>query len=335
VDRVRNWFFCATILAPAFTTFKEHDPMTSQAGRFAARSHAAGLSVHREIELSAGPIEYDDTGGDGPVLVLLPGLFMDSSLWAHVVADLTPGHRCVTPTLPLGAHRRPMRADADLSPHGQARLVAELLERLELEDVTLVGNDTGGAIVQLVAANDALSRRVGRIVLVSCEAFDNVPPGLTGKTVVMTGKLPPALFGLFFQQMRLKPLRRMPIAFGWLTRRGDDAVARWIRPALTDRAIRRDAVRVLRELGTHRRMLVDLDDRLAAFDRPALVVWASEDRVMPPEHGRRLAGLLPQGRLVEIDDSYTLIPLDRADRLAEVIGRFARASQRPEVEATG
>jgi pimeloyl-ACP methyl ester carboxylesterase len=199
------------------------------------------VTMRREIDLSAGTIAYDDTGGDGPAIVLLGGLLMDSSLYEDVIARLAPGHRCIAITLPMGAHRHPMRDDADLSPHGLARLVAELIERLELDDVTLVGNDTGGALVQLVAVDDHRAARVGRIVLVSCDAFDNFPPGLTGKTIVLTGRLPPALFGLFMQQMRLRPLRRLPVAFGWLTKRGDAATARWIRPVLTDRAIRRDA----------------------------------------------------------------------------------------------
>src|SRR5437764_10689949 len=172
----------------------------------------------REIELSAGTIEYEDTGGDGPVLVLLHGLMMDASLWDGPIADLSADHRCVAPTLPLGAHRHPMHADADLSPPGIARLVAEFLDRLGLQDVTLAGNDTGGALAQLLMAEGAA--RVGRVVLASCDAFDNFPPGLTGKTLVTAGKLPPAMFGLFMQQMRLRPLRRLPVAFGWLTRRG-------------------------------------------------------------------------------------------------------------------
>ena len=176
----------------------------------------------REIALSTGTIDYEDTGGEGPVIVLLHGLLMDASLWDDVVAELD-GYRCIVPTLPLGAHRHGMDPDADLSPRGMARLVAELLERLDLDDVTLVGNDTGGAIVQLVAGD--APARVGRIVLVSCDAFDNFPPGLTGRTLVRTGKLPPALFGLFMQQMRLRPLRRLPLAFGWLTMRGDAATA--------------------------------------------------------------------------------------------------------------
>jgi pimeloyl-ACP methyl ester carboxylesterase len=286
--------------------------------------------MSHEIELSAGTIEYEDTGGDGPVVVLLAGLLMDSSLWHDVIAELTPGVRCVAPTLPLGAHRSGMRADADLSPQGLARLVVELLERLDLDDVTLVGNDTGGALVQLVAAGGA--PQVGRIVLVSCDAFDNFPPGLTGKTIVMTGKLPPALFGLFMQQMRFRILRRLPLAFGWLTKRGDARTARWIRPVLEDGRIRRNAVRVLRGIGHNRRVLSDIAERLRDFDRPALVVWASEDRVMPREHGRRLAELLPHGALVEIDDSYTLIPLDQPARLARAVLAFVGAPQQMRAE---
>jgi pimeloyl-ACP methyl ester carboxylesterase len=274
----------------------------------------------RKIELSAGTIEYEDTGGAGPAIVLLGGLMMDASLWEDVIADLSPEHRCVAPTLPLGAHRHAMRADADLSPNGMARLVSEFLDRLELDDVTLVGNDTGGALVQLLAGDGAT--RVGRIVLVSCDAFESFPPGLTGKTLVLSGKLSPTLFGLFMQQLRLRPVRRLPLAFGWLTMRGDAATARWIKPVMQQREIRRDTVRVLRGIAAHRNLMLDAAARLPTFDRPALVVWASQDRVMPPEHGRRLAELLPQGRLVEIPDSYTLIPLDQPARLVEAIQHF-------------
>ncbi len=192
-------------------------------------------------------------------------------------------------------------------------------DRLGLDDVTLVGNDTGGALVQLLAGDGAT--RVGRIVLVPCDACENFPPGLTGKTLVLSGKLSPTLFGLFMQQLRLRPVRRLPLAFGWLTIRGDAATARWIRPILQQREIRRDTVRVLRGIAAHRNLMLDAAACLPTFDRPALVVWASQDRVRPPEHGRRLAELLPHGRLVEIPNSYTLIPLDQPTRLAEAIQR--------------
>jgi pimeloyl-ACP methyl ester carboxylesterase len=269
-----------------------------------------------EIDLSAGTLDYLDTGGDGPTLVLLHGLLMDSSLWDGPIADLSTDHRCIAPTLPLGAHRHPI--SGDLSLPAIAQLVEEFLDRLDLHDVTLVGNDTGGALVQLVLASKP--ERVARAVLVSCEAFDNVPPGLTGKVLVLSGRLSPWLFGAFMQQLRLRAVRRLPIAFGWLTKRGDATTARWIRPVLTSQQIRRDTVRMLRAIDG--RAVAEATAATPSFHRPALVVWAAEDRVMPPEHGRRLAELLPDARLVEVADSYTLVPLDQPASLAGAVRDF-------------
>jgi pimeloyl-ACP methyl ester carboxylesterase len=269
-----------------------------------------------EIDLSAGTLDYLDTGGGGPTLVLLHGLLMDSSLWDGPIADLSTDHRCIAPTLPLGAHRHPV--SGDLSLPRIARLVEEFLDRLDLHDVTLVGNDTGGALVQLVLAGKP--ERVVRAVLVSCEAFDNVPPGLTGKVLVLSGRLSPRLFGAFMQQLRLRAVRRLPIAFGWLTKRGDATTARWIRPVLTSQQIRRDTVRMLRAIDGG--AVAEATAALPSFHRPALVVWAAEDRVMPPEHGRRLAELLPDARLVEVADSYTLVPLDQPAALAGAVRDF-------------
>ncbi len=261
--------------------------------------------------------------------MLLHGLLMDGRLWTDVVDDLSADFRCVVPTLPLGAHTLPMQAGADLSLHTVAAVVGELLRELDLREVVLVGNDTGGALIQLLLASDGeATGRIGGVVLVGCEAFDNVPPGLTGRTIVALGKLPPTLFGLFMWQMRIKALRRLPISFGWLTKRGDAMTARWITPILTRPEVRRDTVALLRAIGADRRILIKAAELLPAFDRAALVVWAEGDRVMPPEHGRRLAALLPQGRLVEIADSRTLIPLDQPARLAQAIREWVDATRR-------
>lgn len=273
----------------------------------------------QSMELSAGTIGYTDSGGGGPVVVLLHGLLMDETLWAGVAAELGTDHRVVVPVLPLGAHTRPMPAGADLSMRGISALVAEFIERLDLHDVILVGNDTGGAVVQLLACDHP--DRIGAIVLVSCDAYDNFPPGLTGKTVVLTGKLPPTAFGLFMQQMRIKPLRRMPFSFGWLTKRGDRVVAGWLKPVYGQAGVRRDAVRVLRGISADRGLLVEVAERLRSWTKPALVVWAERDRVMPPEHGRRLAEQL-DAELITVPDSHTLVPLDQPDRLARGIRDF-------------
>jgi pimeloyl-ACP methyl ester carboxylesterase len=124
------------------------------------------------------------------------------------------------------------------------------------------------------------------------------------------------------QQLRIRPVRRLPIAFGWLTKRGDAATARWIRPVLTQPAIRRDTVRVLRAIAADKHLLVRAAESLPSFDHPALVVWARRDRVMPPSHGTRLTELLPRATLAEVDDSYTLIPLDQPAQLTQLLLQF-------------
>jgi len=273
-----------------------------------------------EVELSAGTIEYDDTGGSGPVVVLLHGLLMDGSLWRHVVADLRSDYRCVVPTMPLGAHRRPMRPEADLSMRGQVRLVAEFLEHLDLRDVTLVGNDWGGPLLLI---SEGRAERVARLVICSCEAFDNYPPGLPGHAIWLAAKLPGGISAAL-APLRLRVFRRLPLTFGWMSKRPvpDDVMDAWLRPALTQGAIRRD---LRKYAGSVRKSeFVESTEGLRAFDRPALVVWATEDRVMPPAHGRRLAELLPRAQLVEISDSYTLIPEDQPAKLAAHIREFLR-----------
>jgi pimeloyl-ACP methyl ester carboxylesterase len=277
-----------------------------------------------ELELSAGTIEYEDTGGDGPVLVFLHGVAMDGSVWEPVTADLRRDHRCVVPTLPLGAHRRPMRRDADLSLRGFGGIVAELIERLGLEDVTLVQNDHGAA---LALAGDN-PRHVARLVISSCEAFENYPPGLPGKNLRLAAIMPGGLF-LAAAAMRLPAVRRSPVGLGWMAKKPlpGTLVDRWFAPLRTDRGVRRDLGRYAR--GARRRQMVEVCERLRAFDRPALVIWTPEDRVQRPDHGRRLTAVLPDARLVEIPDSYTLIMRDQPAAFAGAVRDFVRATGRP------
>lgn len=269
------------------------------------------------VELAAGTIEYDDSGGDGPVVVLVGGLAIGRSLWDGVVGALGPEVRCVVPALPWGAHRIPMRPDADLTMRGHAAILGAFLDALDLRDVTLVENDTAMAQVLCASGCD----RVGRLVITSCEAFDNYPPGIPGKAIAVAARIPGGLY-VAIQQLRLHWFRRSPLGFGRMAKRPipHDELDRWLEPLQTNREVRRDLRKYVAHLD--RGVLVDAAEGLRGFDRPALVVWASEDRVMPPEHGRRLAELLPQGRLVELDDSFTLIPLDRPDALAREVAAF-------------
>ncbi|MHB8531090.1 MAG: alpha/beta fold hydrolase [Solirubrobacteraceae bacterium] len=271
----------------------------------------------QSIELKAGPVEYGDSAGEGPVLVLLGGLLMDGSVWEPMLAELARDHRCIVPTLPLGAHRRPMRPDADLSLDGHATIVEELLEALDLREVTLVGNDHAAAFVLAGRGHP----RVARLVISSCEAFENFPPGLPGKNIRLAGHMPGGIH-LSLQALRLRFVRRLPIAFGWMAkhRLPDALIDRWIAPGLADGRVRRDLRRYV--TSARRSQMVEFCERLRSFRGPALIVWTPEDKVQCPEHGRRFAELLPDARLVEIADSYTLIMRDQPVRFAQAIREF-------------
>lgn len=287
------------------------------------------------LELSAGPIDYEDTGGSGPAIVLIHGLVMDGSLWRGVVAELRDEFRCILPTLPLGSHRRPMRADADLSLRGMGRIVGELLDALSLSDVTLCFNDWGGAQLMI---DEGLMDRVGRLVLVSCEAFDNYPPGIPGRMAALSGLLPGGI-SLMRGALLVPAIRRLPFVFGWMTKRGvsTELVREWVRP-LAQPEVRRDLRKYMRGTRSYRREVLAAESAMASFESPVLVVWASEDRVMPPEHGRRLAALFPAAHLVEVADSYTLVPIDQpkllADELRTFIGSSGARSGRPRAVST-
>jgi pimeloyl-ACP methyl ester carboxylesterase len=274
----------------------------------------------RAVQIPAGTIDFTDTGGDGPVVVLVHGVAMDSTVWRYVVDELRDGHRVVAPTLPFGSHRGPITPGTDLSPDGIARILGDFLDALDLTDVTLVQNDV--AIGMLLAVSDAPAvARIARLVLVAIEAFDNFPPGLPGRAIWLAAKVPGGINAMA-QPLRLRPLRRLPMAYGQLTKRPVPRAItdRWVRQLVHSKDARGDLIAYLRASRPGR--LQAAAERAGSFDRPVLVVWATEDRIMPFAHGRRLAALFPQGSYREIADSGTVIPEDQPTALASAVREF-------------
>ncbi|QKG19666.1 alpha/beta fold hydrolase [Actinomadura verrucosospora] len=272
----------------------------------------------KHVEVSAGVIEYDETGS-GPPVVLLHGLLMDHTLWDRVLPLLPDGFTYLRPVLPLGAHRRPMKAGADLTLRGQVRIVAGFLDALDLRDVTLVHADWGGA---LFLTAHGLDQRVSRLVVLPCEAFGNFPPGLPGRMLKIAKRIPGA-FRLVARQLRVARLRRLPVLFGRMARRPvpDDLVRRWTEPVLHDPGVLRDLQAYCRAPLVESELVRDTE-ALRGFTGPALVLWSPDNRVMPPEHGRRLAELLPAGRYAEVPGAYVLSMLDEPETVAREIGAF-------------
>ena len=272
------------------------------------------------LDLKAGTIEYEDTGGSGPVLVFVHGLLVGGTLWRKVVAQLD-GYRCVVPTLPLGSHREPMRDRSALTPNGVADLIAEFMDRLELTDVTIVANDTGGAITQLLLTRRP--ERVARVVFTPCDAFENfLPPAF--KPLQWMAKA--RLVGASLQAMRIKPLRGTPLAYGMLTKRPIPAevLEGWVRPALNSRGVRRDVTYFTRHID--KRLTLDAAAKLGSFDRPVLFAWAAEDRFFKIAFAERLGAIFPDARVEPIDDAYTFVSEDQPEALARLIDEFVGAS---------
>ena len=269
-----------------------------------------------EVNVPAGRIHYEEVG-DGPPVVLLHGLLMDHTVWNAVLPLLPPGHRYVLPDLPLGAHRLPLDSDADLSNDGIAHLIADFLDALDLHEVTLVHSDWGGGLLLTALGRDD---RIGRLVILPSAVFDNFPPGLPGRIAAVVIRLPGLSLGL--RVMRLGAVRRLPVLFGRMARHVPDAMMRaWTDPAIKDPLVRRDLLKHAKA-PYDRADLTRRTEALRGFAGPALVLWSTDGSVMPRDHGRRLAEILPLGRLVELDDCYVLSMLDRPDAVAAELADF-------------
>ena len=272
------------------------------------------------VALPQGTIHYAETGAGRPV-VFVHGYLMGGELWQRLASELAPlGYRCIAPTWPLGAHAEPMAPAADLTPTGLAAIVAAFIRELGLEDAVLVGNDTGGALCQLVAVRHP--EVIGALVLTNCDAFENFPPSFF-KALPVAARVPGSIVALL-QPFRAGFLRRSPLGYGLLSRTGVDELAReWVRRPLGSAAIRRDLRKLTRALD--RRHTLDAAARLPGFDKPALVAWAPGDPLFPEEHGRRLATLLPQGRFELVPGDRTFSMIDHPAELAALIAAVSRS----------
>ena len=271
------------------------------------------------VTLNAGTIHYEKAGpSDGRPVVFIHGYTMGSSLWRPLSERLAArGFSCLAPTWPLGAHTEPMLDGAELTMEGVAAMVGELLDALALEDVVLVGNDTGGVIAQLVATS--APDRLGALVLTSCDAFEHFPPPIL-KPLIAAAKLGPA-YSAALQPLRTRFGRNR--GFGALAHADvDDLVAAWVEPMLTNRRVRKDLRRLTASL--NRETTVRAAALLPRFTKPALVAWSADDVFFPRADGQRLAEALPNGRLEVIENARTFSMIDQPDRLADLIADFAQ-----------
>ncbi|AKN15625.1 putative oxidoreductase [Mycobacterium haemophilum DSM 44634] len=270
------------------------------------------------IDISAGTIHYEATGPEnGRPVVFVHGYLMGSELWRQVSERLAGlGLRCIAPAWPLGAHPEPLRLAADRTITGVAGIVADVLAALGLQDVVLVGNDTGGVVAQLVAVHHP--ERLGALVLTSCDAFEHFPPPIL-KPVILAAKSK-TLFRTAIQALRAPAARRR--AYADLAHCDIDELTQiWVRPALSDPAIVEDLR--LFSLSMRPEVTTGVAARLPEFDKPALIAWSADDKFFALADGERLAAVIPHARFEVIEGARTFSMVDRPDRLADLLSTIA------------
>jgi pimeloyl-ACP methyl ester carboxylesterase len=269
------------------------------------------------IDLDQGRVRYRALGSGEPI-VFVHGLLVDGRLWDGVAERLAGDFACIVPDWPMGSHTLAMNEDADLSPPGLASLVADFIDALGLGRVTVVGNDTGGAISQILAANHP--ERVERLVLTNCDTFEHFPP-FPFTVLPRIARLPGGIRAAALP-FRIGAVRRA--TYGAFTKKKIDPalVDSWLAPALRDREILRDGGKVT--AGAHKRHTLAAAEKLRTFERPLLLAWGTEDRFFKLEHAERLAQAVPDSRIVEIPNARTFSPIDQPGPIAEAIAEFAR-----------
>jgi pimeloyl-ACP methyl ester carboxylesterase len=277
------------------------------------------MDASHEVNLSAGTVRYWEAGSGTPI-VFVHGLLANRLLWRKVAPQLEGIGRVIAPDWPLGAHTIPMKPDADTSPRGVAHLIAEFLEALELTDAVVVGNDTGGAICQVLVTERP--ERVGRLVLTNCDAFEHFPPAAF-KPMIVAAKAPGG-FKALMAPMRKPALRQTPMAYGALSheRIPDEVTDTWVLPVLDNADVRRDCIKTLK--GMKPEVTLAAAERFGEFSKPVLVAWGMDDKFFSADEGRRLATLFPNGRFEEIRPSRTFVSEDQPERLGALIKEFVR-----------
>ena len=289
-------------------------------------THERAMGEEREVRVGPDVVRYREVGS-GPTLVFVHGILAGGFLWRDVVAGLS-GFRCIVPDLPLGGHAVPMSSEADMSARGVARLVADFMAALDLRGVTLVGNDTGGAICQILIAEHP--ERIGRLVLTNCDAYGAFFPW----QFHLFFHHGPRLFGrryidLLAWALTARPAQRLLLKVVAKRQMGDAEFDAYYGNLLTgDPGVREDLTRFLRQVSN--RDTLEAARRFPGFRGPVLLVWGESDPIFLARYARRLRDDFRDARLLFVSNSRAFVPEDRPEALARYIAEFVGAKSESE-----
>jgi pimeloyl-ACP methyl ester carboxylesterase len=278
------------------------------------------LDKHRsEVRTRSGPASYIDTGGPGRPALFVHGLATSSYLWRHVIEQLAGQRRCVAVDLPLHG-QTPAAADQDFTLPGLARFVADFCDALELTDIDLVANDTGGAISQAFAAGHP--ERLHTLTLTNCEAHDNLPPKALAPLVLLsrTGLMSRIMPRLLLRDISRGRKRMYGTGYQDIANLPVDIARAWLEPLFGTAESARRNDRILPSL--HARDLLAIEPALARLQVPTLVVWGTGDKFFPRKWAYWLRDTIPGAdKVVEIDGARIFFPDERAGELTAALRR--------------
>lgn len=276
------------------------------------------------LETRLGPLAWRSSG-QGPALVFFAGALANGDLWRDVIAALEDRYRCITVDLPLGSHRWPLAPGADRSATSLARLLLDCLDLLDVDDATVVANDTAGGLLllSLATGHPALSR-VGRLVLTNCESYDQFPPDKLRMAAAACRAVPPLAAALLRRQARSAAARRKNL--GTVTASGldDERSESFFGPTRRDRGVAADLVAAM--AGCRPQLLIDAARVIPEFDRPVLLIWGDACEFFPMSSAQRLASDFPRATLVPVPGAKTWVPVDAPAVVADAVAAFARAT---------
>jgi pimeloyl-ACP methyl ester carboxylesterase len=265
-------------------------------------------SKRHHVQTASGRIAYAEQG-TGPIALFVHGVLLNGHLWRHQLAHLSGIRRCIAPDL-LAHGDTEVVGTQDLSVTANANMLAEFLDALDVDQVDLVGNDSGGGIAQIFAASHP--ERVRSLTLTNCDAHDNWPPEAFKPFLAMAanGGLRETLDAMLSDKNVYRSPHALGPAYEHPEQVTDDTIETYLRPLVRTEQRTRDFQRFLAAFDNSQTLAIEA--RLKSLQAPTLIVWGTDDVYFDVKWSRWLAETIPgTRRRVEFEGARIFFPEER------------------------
>jgi pimeloyl-ACP methyl ester carboxylesterase len=300
--------FCLGVVVLGQAYGKENVMTSKQGLSGAAAAGNKSLPIRHSVQTASGRISYVEQG-TGPVALFVHGVLLNSHLWRHQLADLSDIRRSIAVDL-LAHGDTEIAPNQDVSVTANAKMLKEFLDALNIDQVDLVGNDSGGGISQIFAA--LYPERVRSLTLTDCDTHDNWPPEAFKPFLAMAAG--GGLRGTLDAMLADKSVYRSPQALGPAYEHpeqlSDDSIETYLRPFVRNAQRTHDLERFLAAFDNKHTLAIE--PRLKTLKAPTLIVWGTDDVYFPVKWSHWLAENIPgTRRRVEFKDARIFFPEER------------------------